>query len=114
MLPRFVRTAVLALTCFIACFWVFEILPLAVSSLFPVVLMPAFGILSTAGTSKAYGHWLIMLFVGAFIVVRGELSIPGPMALPCLVQQLNWRRGDGRAVAAGWGYRARESVHGSA
>ena len=56
------------MTAFIACFWAFEVVPLAVTSLFPVVLMPVFGIMSSSAVSKAYGHWLITLFVGAFIV----------------------------------------------
>ena len=57
-----------AIGCFIACFWVFEVLPLPVTSLFPVILFPVFGIASTSATAKSYAHWLIMMFVGAFIV----------------------------------------------
>ena len=58
----------MAVTCLISCFWAFEVVPLPVTSLFPVVLMPVFGIMSSSAASKAYGHWLIMLFVGAFMV----------------------------------------------
>ena len=57
-----------AVTCLIACVWIFESLPLPVGALLPVVLLPAFDIMPSAETSRSYGHWLIMMFVGAFIV----------------------------------------------
>ena len=60
--------SMLALTCLISSFWVFEVLPLPIVSLFPVILFPCFGVMSSSDASKSYGHWLIMLFVGAFIV----------------------------------------------
>ena len=46
----------LAMTAFVACFWAFEVLPLPVTSLFPVVLMPVFGVMSSSAVAKSYGH----------------------------------------------------------
>ena len=52
----------------IATCWVTEILPLSVSSLFPVVLFPLFGVLSAADVSKEYFNDTIFIsFTQLFI-----------------------------------------------
>ncbi|CAE8606910.1 unnamed protein product [Polarella glacialis] len=58
----------LAITMLVACFWVFEVLPLPVTSLLPLVLMPFFGIMSSSAASTSYWGWVQMLFFGAFVV----------------------------------------------
>ena len=49
-------------------YWVLELLPLPVTALIPVVLLPVFGIVSTDEISKFYMKGTIMLFVGGLIV----------------------------------------------
>lgn len=48
--------------------WTNEALPLAVVSLLPIVLFPAFGILDTKATSLNYANPIIFLFLGGFLL----------------------------------------------
>jgi sodium-dependent dicarboxylate transporter 2/3/5 len=50
--------------------WLFEALPLAVTSLIPLVAFPLTGVLTTAQVSAAYGDPYIWLFMGGFILSR--------------------------------------------
>lgn len=52
----------------IATCWVTEILPLSISSLFPVVLFPVFGVLSAADVSKEYFNDTIFMFLAGFLL----------------------------------------------
>ncbi len=47
-----------------ALFWVLELLPLAVTALFPVVLCPLLGIMGTGDISMAYMKGTCMLYLG--------------------------------------------------
>jgi sodium-dependent dicarboxylate transporter 2/3/5 len=58
----------LALIAFLVVLWTNEGLPLAVVSLMPIVLFPAFGILSTKDTSINYSNPIIYLFLGGFLL----------------------------------------------
>mmetsp|Transcript_36783 Transcript_36783/g.102074 ORF Transcript_36783/g.102074 Transcript_36783/m.102074 type:complete len:658 (-) Transcript_36783:119-2092(-) len=58
----------LAVLGLIGSFWVFEVLPLAVTSLLPVVLLPFLEIMTSKAASSSYWGWVQMLFLGAFIV----------------------------------------------
>ena len=51
-----------------ACFWVSLCLPIAVTSLLPIVLFPILGIASSAATVKYYADNNIYLFMGGFII----------------------------------------------
>ena len=48
--------------------WTNEGLPLGVVSLLPIVLFPAFGIISTKATTVNYAHPIIYLFLGGFLI----------------------------------------------
>ncbi|XP_076435049.1 Na(+)/citrate cotransporter-like isoform X2 [Babylonia areolata] len=52
----------------IAFFWMTEILPLAVTSLFPVFLFPMFGIMSAKDVCSSYVKDTLMLFLGSLVV----------------------------------------------
>ncbi len=45
-------------------YWITECLPLAVTSLLPVLLFPIFGIMDSKSTSKIYFEDINMLFLG--------------------------------------------------
>ena len=47
-----------------AVYWVFEILPLAVTSLIPIVLFPLFNIMPTSEVTKFYMKDTIVLYLG--------------------------------------------------
>jgi solute carrier family 13 (sodium-dependent dicarboxylate transporter), member 2/3/5 len=59
-------TAAVAGLC--ACWWVFEALPLAATSLVPLVLLPLGGVLSPEKTAAAYGDPYVLLFLGGFMI----------------------------------------------
>lgn len=61
-------TAVLAITTWIAIWWITEAIPIAATALLPIVLFPLFGALGLKETGAAYGHKFIFLFVGGFIL----------------------------------------------
>lgn len=51
--------------------WSSEALPLGVVSLLPIILFPAFGILSTKATTVNYANHIIFLFLGGFLLAIG-------------------------------------------
>ncbi|QQR88221.1 MAG: anion permease [Flavobacteriales bacterium] len=54
-----------------AIWWISEAVPLAVTSLLPLVLFPLCGIASTAATAMHYGKEIIFLFLGGFLLALG-------------------------------------------
>ncbi len=61
-------TNMLAVALLMAIWWVFEVVPLAVTALFPVVLFPLLGIMNGKTVSSAYVNHIIFLFLGGFMV----------------------------------------------
>lgn len=60
--------AVLAATLWIAVWWITETLPIAVTSLLPIVLFPLSGGMDLTATTAAYGHKFVFLIMGGFII----------------------------------------------
>ena len=60
--------AILASTIWIAIWWITEVIPIAVTSLLPLVLFPLTDGLELTQTAASYGHKLIFLYVGGFII----------------------------------------------
>ncbi|MEE4202040.1 MAG: SLC13 family permease [Halieaceae bacterium] len=54
--------------------WIFEPIPIPVTSLVPLALMPLFGVLTPSETAEAYGSPLILLLLGGFLLSRGMES----------------------------------------
>ncbi len=61
-------TATLAVALLMAVWWVFEVVPLAVTALLPVVLYPLLGVMNGKTVSAVYFNDIIFLFIGGFIV----------------------------------------------
>src|SRR5690606_9705111 len=61
-------TAAIAALC--ATWWVTEALPIAATSLIPFALFPLLGVATPAELSKAYGHPVIQLILGGFLLSR--------------------------------------------
>lgn len=59
---------VLASTLWIAAWWITEALPIAVTSMLPIVLFPLTGALSLKETGVAFGDKYIFLYIGGFIL----------------------------------------------
>jgi sodium-dependent dicarboxylate transporter 2/3/5 len=60
--------AVLASTLWIAIWWITEAIPIAVTSVLPIVLFPLTGALKIAETTASFGHKYIFLYIGGFII----------------------------------------------
>jgi sodium-dependent dicarboxylate transporter 2/3/5 len=60
--------AVLASTFWIAYWWISEAIPIPATSLLPIILFPLTGILDIARTTAAYGHRMVFLYMGGFIL----------------------------------------------
>jgi len=57
-----------ALAILMATWWIFESIPIAATSLLPIVFMPVLGIASIADSTAPYANPLIFLFMGGFII----------------------------------------------
>ena len=60
--------AILASTLWIACWWITEAIPIAVTSLLPIILFPLSGGLDLASTTASFGHKYIFLYIGGFML----------------------------------------------
>jgi solute carrier family 13 (sodium-dependent dicarboxylate transporter), member 2/3/5 len=58
----------LAITIWIAIWWISEAIPIAVTSLLPIVLFPLSGILDVGETTAAFGDKYVFLYLGGFIL----------------------------------------------
>ena len=61
-------TNTLAVAVVMALWWVTEVVPLAITSLLPIVLFPALGIMDGKEVSATYFNHVIFLFIGGFLV----------------------------------------------
>tara|TARA_Y100000389_G_scaffold9720_1_gene9092 strand:- start:22509 stop:23918 length:1410 start_codon:yes stop_codon:yes gene_type:complete len=59
---------VIAVSVFIFSLWITEALPIPVTSLFPLFMMPLFGIMEVGDVSKNYGNKIIFLFLSGLIL----------------------------------------------
>ncbi len=59
-------TVAVVLLC--AVWWVFEPIPMAVTSLIPLAVFPLFGVLTGEQVANSYGNPLILLFLGGFML----------------------------------------------
>lgn len=51
--------------------WLTEALPIPATALLPIVVFPLTGVLDIRATCASYGHYLVFLFLGGFILARG-------------------------------------------
>ena len=66
--PAGQRTAGVAL--WMAVWWITEAVPIYVTGLVPLVAFPMLHILKAGEMASAYGHYLIYLFMGGFMLAR--------------------------------------------
>jgi sodium-dependent dicarboxylate transporter 2/3/5 len=59
---------VLALTAWLSIWWILEVLPLGITSLLPIVVMPLLGTLTIAKVTSSYTDPNIFLFLGGFAI----------------------------------------------
>ena len=61
-------TYTLAVAVLMALWWVTEVVPLAITSLLPIVLFPVLGIMNGKAVSATYFNHIIFLYIGGFLV----------------------------------------------
>ncbi|MBN1638439.1 MAG: anion permease, partial [Ignavibacteriales bacterium] len=61
-------TKMAAVACLMAIWWITETVPLAVTSLLPLILFPLLNILSGETIAGAYINSTIFLFIGGFLI----------------------------------------------
>lgn len=59
---------VLAVTAWVALWWITEAIPIAVTALLPIVLFPLTGALDIGTTTQSFGHKYIFLYTGGFVL----------------------------------------------
>jgi len=60
--------ATLAVTVWVSLWWIIEIVPIPVTSLLPIVLLPLSNAAEIDQTTAAYGDKMLFLFIGGFII----------------------------------------------
>jgi sodium-dependent dicarboxylate transporter 2/3/5 len=66
MTPAGLRVAAVAVL--MAVWWLTEAIPIPATALLPVLLFPLLGIMDGGDVTRAYGHHLIYLFLGGFLI----------------------------------------------
>ena len=59
---------VLCVTLWVAIWWVFEAIPIAVTALLPIILFPLTGAMDISETTTSFGHKYIFLYMGGFML----------------------------------------------
>uniref|UniRef100_A0A7S2Q8Q0 Citrate transporter-like domain-containing protein n=1 Tax=Zooxanthella nutricula TaxID=1333877 RepID=A0A7S2Q8Q0_9DINO len=78
----------LGITAICASFWVFEVIPVYMTALLPLVLMPFLKVTSSEIAAQAYFSWVSMLVVGVFLVdiALEQVHLPRRVALSLLLR----------------------------
>ena len=63
-----------AVTCLCACWWISEAVPIPVTALVPLALLPTTGVLTPAQVGQAYGSPTVLLVMGGFILSASMVS----------------------------------------
>lgn len=58
----------LAVTVWVATWWITEAIPIAATSLLPLVLLPTLGALPMINTASSYSHPMVLLYMGGFMI----------------------------------------------
>ncbi|MEM6851962.1 MAG: DASS family sodium-coupled anion symporter, partial [Pseudomonadota bacterium] len=66
----FQASVVLGLLALMACWWVTEAIPIPITSLLPLVVLPSFGVASMKETAAPYFSPIVVLLMGGFIVAK--------------------------------------------
>ncbi|NBS20016.1 MAG: SLC13/DASS family transporter, partial [Flavobacteriia bacterium] len=60
----------LAIATWTALWWIFEAVPIPVASLIPLAFLPMLGVLSPQTVGQKYGHPLVLLLLGGFLLSK--------------------------------------------
>lgn len=68
------RWVVVGLALWMLLWWIFEAVPLAVTALLPLILLPSTGVLSVDDLAGAYANPVVFLFLGGFLLAAAVAS----------------------------------------
>ncbi len=60
--------AVLSVVSLMLCWWISEAIPIPATALIPIVLFPTLDIMPIKNTTTSYGHYIVFLFMGGFVI----------------------------------------------
>ena len=89
----------LGVTVLCVIWWIFETLPIPVTSIVPLALFPMLGVLTMQKTSASYGHPLILLLLGGFILSTAMEKSGAHRRLALTMVRLFGGSGSGSGVA---------------
>ncbi len=81
--------------------WIFEVIPLAATAFIPLALFPLFDILSYDDLSKSYGHPVVLLLLGGFILSKAMETNNAHLRVAMLMLKL-FGTGSSRNVVFGF------------
>lgn len=81
-------SVVLAITTLCAVWWIFEAIPLAITALVPLALFPLFGVLSAEDIAASFGHQIVLLILGGFMLSAALVKNDAHRQLALLIVNL--------------------------
>ncbi|ERM81564.1 anion transporter [Rhodonellum psychrophilum GCM71 = DSM 17998] len=60
--------SMLAVTAWVATWWITESIPIAATALLPLILLPLLGALNISDTASSYAHPMVLLYMGGFMI----------------------------------------------
>mmetsp|Transcript_125807 Transcript_125807/g.363968 ORF Transcript_125807/g.363968 Transcript_125807/m.363968 type:complete len:666 (-) Transcript_125807:374-2371(-) len=80
--------SMLGFTLLCACFWIFEVMPVYLTALLPMVFIPFMQVASSEYIASAYWNWISMLVVGVYLmdIALEHVHLPRRMALALLLK----------------------------
>ncbi len=94
-------SATAAITALCAFWWMTEPIPIPATSLIPFALFPLFGVMDHKQVASSYGHHIILLFMGGFILSRAMESSGAHRRVAMLIVQAIGGKG-GRRLLLGF------------
>ena len=85
-----------------AVWWIFEPIPIAATSLLPLAIFPLTGVLTSAQAGEAYGHSLVLLMLGGFMLSMAMERSGAHRRIAVGMVQLCGRHGSGRGLVFGF------------
>ncbi len=85
-----------------ACWWIFEPIPIPVTSLVPLALFPAVGVLDAEQVAGAYGNKLVLLMMGGFMLSTAMSRSGAHRRIALKMVQVFGEDGGGRRLVLGF------------
>mmetsp|Transcript_80356 Transcript_80356/g.167350 ORF Transcript_80356/g.167350 Transcript_80356/m.167350 type:complete len:727 (+) Transcript_80356:113-2293(+) len=76
----------LGVTALISCFWIFEVIPVYMTALLPIALLPFLNISTSEFVAQSYWNWISLLVVGTYLmdIALEEVKLPRRVVLQVL------------------------------